>query len=343
MKIIIDAMGGDNAPAAVVKGAVDAQLEFGIDLVLVGREAEVRSELAKHGAAENAHIAVVNADSVIDMHDDPAMACRRKKDSSMTIALRLLADGEGDAMISAGSTGALLTGATLIVKRVHGIRRAAFAPVLPNGGKGVVLIDCGANVECTPEYLLQFGFMGSYYSHNILGCADPRVGLLNNGSEDTKGTALCKEAYALLKAAGDEGRLNFIGNVEGTDVFSGKVDVIVTDGYTGNILLKTVEGTAKFLMKNIKGILTSSLKTKLGALLIKKDFYALKKLFDVSEVGGTAFIGITKPVIKAHGSSDARAIRSAVRQAIDFTNMGVIEDIERNIEHMMLREEHPTE
>ena len=340
MKIILDAMGGDNAPQAVVKGAVDAQAEFGVDIILVGRKSDVNACLKDCGAENNPRIRVVNADEVIDMHDDPAHAVRRKKNSSMTVALNLLHDGEGDAAISAGSTGALLTGATLLVKRIRGIRRAAMAPVLPNGGKGAVLIDCGANVECTPEYLLQFAFMGSYYSHNILGCESPRVGLLNNGSEDTKGTELCKEAYTLLKAAGDEGRLDFIGNVEGTDVFSGKVDVIVTDGYTGNILLKSIEGTAKFLMKNIKGILMKSLKTKLGALLIKKDLGALKKLFDVSEVGGTAFIGITKPVIKAHGSSDARAIRSAVRQAIDFTNMGVIEDIERNIEHMMLREEH---
>ncbi len=343
MKIILDAMGGDNAPQAVVKGAVDAQAEFGVDIILVGRESDVNACLKDCGAENNPRIRVVNADEVIDMHDDPAHAVRRKKNSSMAVALNLLHDGEGDAAISAGSTGALLTGATLLVKRIRGIRRAAMAPVLPNGGKGAVLIDCGANVECTPEYLLQFAFMGSYYSHNILGCESPRVGLLNNGSEDTKGTELCKEAYALLKAAGDEGRLNFIGNVEGTDVFSGKVDVIVTDGYTGNILLKSIEGTAKFLMKNIKGILMKSLKTKLGALLIKKDLGALKKLFDVSEVGGTAFIGITKPVIKAHGSSDARAIRSAVRQAIDFTNMGVIEDIERNVEHMMLREEHESE
>ena len=336
MKIIIDAMGGDNAPAAVVKGAVDAQLEFGIDLVLVGREAEVRSELAKHGAAENAHIAVVNADSVIDMHDDPAMACRRKKDSSMTIALRLLADGEGDAMISAGSTGALLTGATLIVKRVHGIRRAAFAPVLPNGGKGVVLIDCGANVECTAEYLLQFGYMGSFYSESVLGVAKPRVGLLNNGSEDSKGTELCKAAYALLRTAREEGRLNFVGNVEGTDVFSGNVDVIVADGYSGNILLKTVEGTVKYLMANIKSALMGSFRSKVGAVLVKKNLRALKKMMDVSEVGGTAFLGIRKPVIKAHGSSDARAIRSAVKQAITFVDANVTASIEQNIEHMKL-------
>lgn len=339
MKIILDAMGGDNAPQAVVKGAADAQAEFGVDIILVGREQEVNACLAECGAQDNAHIRVVNADEVIDMHDDPAHAVRRKKNSSMAVALGMLHDGEADACVSAGSTGALLTGATLLVKRIRGIRRAAMAPVLPNGGKGVVLIDCGANVECTAEYLLQFGFMGSYYSRNILGCENPRVGLLNNGSEDTKGTALCKEAYALLKEAGEAGRLNFIGNVEGTDVFSGKVDVIVTDGYSGNILLKTIEGTAKFLMKNIKGIFLKNLKTKLGALLVKKDMGALKKLFDVSEVGGTAFIGITKPVIKAHGSSDARAIRSAVKQAIDFFNMGVIDDIERNIEYMMLRDE----
>lgn len=339
MKILIDAMGGDNAPQAIVQGALDAQKEFGVDIVLVGRENEVKACLTQLQAADNTHITVKNADEVIDMHDDPATAVRRKKNSSMAVTLEMLRNGEGDAAISAGSTGALLTGATLLVRRIKGIRRAAMAPVLPNGGKGVVLIDCGANVECTPEYLLQFGYMGSFYSRNILGCDNPRVGLLNNGSEDTKGTPLCKEAYALLKEAGDAGRLNFIGNVEGTDVFSGKVDVIVADGYSGNILLKTVEGTAKFMMKNVKQIMMKSAKTKLGALLLRKDLYGLKKLMDVSEVGGTAFIGITKPVIKAHGSSNARAIRSAVKQAIAFVNAGVTEDIEKNIDYMKLRGE----
>lgn len=339
MKILIDAMGGDNAPQAIVQGALDAQKEFGVDIVLVGRENEVKACLTQLQAADNTHITVKNADEVIDMHDDPATAVRRKKNSSMAVTLEMLRNGEGDAAISAGSTGALLTGATLLVRRIKGIRRAAMAPVLPNGGKGVVLIDCGANVECTPEYLLQFGYMGSFYSRSILGCDNPRVGLLNNGSEDTKGTPLCKEAYALLKEAGDAGRLNFIGNVEGTDVFSGKVDVIVADGYSGNILLKTVEGTAKFMMKNVKQIMMKSAKTKLGALLLKKDLYGLKMLMDVSEVGGTAFIGITKPVIKAHGSSNARAIRSAVKQAIAFVNAGVTEDIEKNIDYMKLRGE----
>ncbi len=337
MKIILDAMGGDNAPQAIVQGAVDAQAEFGVDLVLVGREAEIKACLEQCGAEQNEHISIVHAEEVVDMHDDPATAVRRKKDSSMAVALTMLRNGEGDAAISAGSTGALLTGATLLVRRIKGIRRAAMAPVLPNGGKGVVLIDCGANVECTPEYLLQFAYMGSFYSKSILGCENPRVGLLNNGSEDTKGTPLCKETYALLKSADAEGRLNFIGNVEGTDVFSGKVDVIVTDGYPGNILLKTVEGTAKFMMKNVKSILMKNAKTKIGALLLKNDLYGLKRMLDVSEVGGTAFIGITRPVIKAHGSSNARAIRSAVKQAIAFVNAGVTKDIEDNIEYMKLR------
>lgn len=339
MKIIIDAMGGDNAPDAIVKGAVDAQREFGVDIVLVGREAEVKRCLADCGATAGEHLAVQNADEVIDMHDDPSMAVRQKKNSSMAVALDLLHAGEGDAVISAGSTGALLTGATLKVKRIRGIRRAAMAPVLPNGGKGTVLIDCGANVDCTPEYLLQFGYMGSFYSSKVLGVKNPRVGLLSNGSEDTKGTALCKEAHALLREAGEAGRLNFIGNVEGTDVFAGKADVIVADGFSGNIMLKTAEGTIKFLMKNIKGCLTASFSAKLGALLVKKNLGKLKKMMDVSEVGGTAFLGIQRPVIKAHGSSDARAVRSAVKQAIAFVQSGFTAEIENNIAYMRLRSE----
>ena len=339
MKIIIDAMGGDNAPDAIVKGAVDAQREFGVDIVLVGREAEVRRCLADCGAEAGEQLAVRNADEVIDMHDDPSMAVRQKKNSSMAVALDLLHAGEGDAVISAGSTGALLTGATLKVKRIRGIRRAAMAPVLPNGGKGTVLIDCGANVDCTPEYLLQFGYMGSFYSSKVLGVENPRVGLLSNGSEDTKGTALCKEAHALLREAGEAGRLNFIGNVEGTDVFAGKADVIVADGFSGNIMLKTAEGTIKFLMKNIKGCLTASFSAKLGALLVKKNLGKLKKMMDVSEVGGTAFLGIQRPVIKAHGSSDARAVRSAVKQAIAFVQSGFTAEIENNIAYMRLRSE----
>ena len=340
MKIIIDAMGGDNAPLEIVKGALAGQKRWGVDVALTGDTVAILKALESCGQATLPKgLEIVHTTETVEMCDDPATVFRRKKDTSMGVALQMLRDGRGDAVVSAGSTGALLTGATLIVKRVRGLRRAAMAPLIPTSTGKAVLIDCGANAECTPEYLLQFGYMGSFYSRSILGCDNPRVGLLNNGSEDTKGTPLCKEAYALLKEAGDAGRLNFIGNVEGTDVFSGTVDVIVADGYSGNILLKTVEGTAKFMMKNLKQIMMKSAKTKLGALLLKKDLYGLKKLLDVSEVGGTAFIGITKPVIKAHGSSNARAIRSAVKQAIAFVNAGVTEDIEKNIDYMKLRGE----
>ena len=331
-------MSGDKAPGEIVRGAVDAQRELSAEIILVGQEDAVRACLSDCGASESEQLRICPASDVIDMHDDPSTAVRRKKDSSMAVALDLLRRGEGDAVVSAGNTGALLTGATLIVKRIRGIRRAAMAPVLPNGGAGALLIDCGANVECTPEYLLQFAFMGSLYSKNILGCVSPRVGLLSNGTEETKGTELCKAAHALLHAAGEAGRINFIGNVEGTDVFSGRVDVIVTDGFTGNVLLKTVEGTAKFLMKNLKETLTASPKAKLGAALVKNDLRGLKKLLDVNEVGGTAFLGIQKAVVKAHGSSDARAIRSAIRQAMQFCSAGVIGEIEANIEHMRLKE-----
>ncbi len=339
MKIIVDAMGGDNAPELIVKGAVNACREFGVELVLVGREEDVRRCLADCNAAGDERISVVNATEVITMEDDPSTATRRKKDASMTVALNMLRDGQGDAVISAGSTGALLTGATLIVKRVRGIRRAALAPVLPNGGKGVMLIDCGANVECTPEYLLQFAYMGSFYAEKIMGCENPRVALLNVGSEDTKGGEIQKQTHALLTAAKEAGRLNFIGNREGSDLLKGEVDVMVTDGFSGNVMLKTIEGAAKFMFGGVKNILYKSLKNKLAALVIKKDLYAFKSQMDVNEVGGTAMLGISRPVIKAHGSSDERAIRSAVRQAIRFVNAGVIQAIEENVDSMKINAE----
>lgn len=334
MKIIIDAMGGDNAPAEIVAGAVEAVDACDVDIVLVGREEAIRDCLKERGAAENPRISVVHASDVIDMHDDPSTAIRVKKEASMTVALRMLAAGEGDAVVSAGSTGALLTGATLIGRRIHGIRRAAMAPVLPNENCGVVLIDCGANVECTPEYLLQFAYMGSFYSKNILGCAQPKVGLLNIGTEDTKGGELQRNAYALLKEAGDAGRICFVGNVEAREVFSGDVDVLVTDGFSGNVLLKGIEGTALYLMKKMKQAMMRTTMSKIGALLVSKEVRKLKKLFDAGEVGGTAMLGISRAVIKAHGSSDAHAICSAVRQAKRFVESGVIQEIEKNIDFM---------
>lgn len=336
MRIIIDAMGGDNAPEEIVKGAVRAKRELGVDVTLVGIEERVRECLAAEGCDD---IDVVNATEIVTMEDDPSTAIRRKKDSSMAVALNLLRDGAGDAVVSAGSTGALLTGATLTVKRIRGIRRAALAPVLPAGEHGVMLIDCGANVECTAEYLLQFAFMGSFYARKLMGCETPRVGLLNVGTEDTKGGTLQHQAFALLKKAGDEGRINFVGNVEGTDVFAGKAEVVVTDGFTGNVLLKTTEGVIKFMMGALKGVFYKSTVNKLAAAVLKGDLKEMKKSMDVNEVGGTALIGISKPVVKAHGSSNAASIFAAVRQAIAFAGSGLISDINANIEYMKIKGE----
>ena len=331
MRVIVDAMGGDNAPQAPVLGAVRAKKELGVDVTLVGRKEEIAKYLGKEKGID-----IVDAREVVTMEDDPSTATRRKKDSSMSVALMLLKEGKGEAVVSAGSTGALLTGATLTVKRIRGIRRAALAPVIPNGGKGVMLIDCGANVECTSEYLLQFAYMGSFYMKNIMGIPSPKVGLLNNGTEESKGGELQKQSYALLKKAADEGRINFIGNVEGSAALTGAVDVLVTDGFTGNIMLKGSEGMIKFLMGQLKGVFLSSTKNKLAALALKGDFAKLKDMMDVNKVGGTAMLGISKPVIKAHGSSNDEAVFSAIRQAVAFARAGVIEEIERNIEYMRL-------
>ena len=339
MKIIVDAMGGDHAPLEIVKGALRAKKELGVELLLVGREEAIREILTQENA-EMTSIEIVDAREVISMEDDPSTATRRKKDSSMAVALNLLRDERGDAVVSAGSTGALLTGATLTVKRIKGIRRAALAPVLPAGEHGVMLIDCGANVECTAEYLLQFAYMGSFYAKKLMGCENPRVGLLNVGTEDTKGGELQHQTFALLKQAHEEGRINFIGNVEGTGVFNGSADVIVTDGFTGNVLLKGTEGVIKYMMKALKGVFYSSTKNKLAALVLKKDLAAMKKSMDVNEVGGTALVGISKPVIKAHGSSNAASIFAAIRQAKIFVESGIIADITENIEYMKLKTEN---
>ena len=339
MKIIVDAMGGDNAPQEIVKGALRAVQELGVDLVLVGQEEQIRACLPDEGSALSGKIEIVDAREVVTMEDDPSTATRRKKDSSMAVALRLLAEGKGDAVVSAGSTGALLTGATLTVKRIRGIRRAALAPVLPAGEHGVMLIDCGANVECTAEYLLQFACMGSFYAQKHMGDAAPRVGLLKVGTEDTKGGELQHQAFALLSKAHRAGQISFAGNIEGTDVFSGKVDVVVTDGFTGNVLLKTTEGVIKYMMHALKDVFYKSTPNKLAAAVLKKDLAAMKKALDVNEVGGTALIGISKPVIKAHGSSNEASFFAAIRQAKQFAESGIIADITANIDSMRLPHE----
>ena len=247
MKIIVDAMGGDNAPDVTVRGAALAAKEYGEDILLVGQPEAITAVLRAHGLENTEHLTIMPASDLVDMHDDPATVLRRKPDSSMAVAFKLLKAGEGDALVSAGNTGALLTGATLYGGRIKGIRRAALAPVLPCEGGEVMLCDAGANTECTAEMLLQFAFLASLYAEKNNGLKSPRVGLVNNGTEDTKGDPLRREAYALLKAAGDAGRLNFVGNVEGSQVPLGACDVAVCDGFMGNVLLKTVEGTAKFM------------------------------------------------------------------------------------------------
>lgn len=337
MKIIVDAMGGDNAPQAPVRGAIQAIRELGAEVILVGRGEEILEVIHGDGMAElPVGLEITHADQVVEMCDNPATAFKEKKNSSLTVGLNLLKEGVGDAFVSAGSTGALLSAATLVVKRIRGIRRAALAPVVPTGKGGAVLIDCGATAEGTPEFLLQFAFMGSYYAERVLGRPEPKVGLLNIGAEPSKGTGLQQEAYLLLKKAGEEGRINFVGNVEAREAVEGAVDVIVSDGYSGNIFLKTMEGAGLFLGREIKKMFLKNAKTKLAALLVKGELGEFKKLMSADEVGGTALIGISKPVIKAHGSSDAYAIRNAVRQAMNFCKAGIIEDIMENVEHMRL-------
>jgi len=296
MRIIIDAMGGDNAPMAIVQGAIDAAKEFGVDVILVGHGETILRCLNEIGLDNLPKgIEVAHADDVVTMEADPTNVMREHKESSMVIGLKMLADGQGDAFISAGNTGALLTAATLTVKRVRGVRRAAFGPVFPNKSGNMVLIDCGANVECTPEFLLQFGFMGSIYANRFLGIESPRVGLLNNGAEEHKGTPVHQEAYQLLKKAGEKGLLNFVGNVESRDAMLGAVDVLVADGFSGNIMLKAIEGTAMFMMSVIKGVFKETLLTKLAYLLCKGGMKGLKGMLDYRETGGTAMIGLNRP------------------------------------------------
>lgn len=333
MKIILDAMGGDNAPQAPVLGAIEAVKRYNADIILVGRGQEILEVLKKNGLDTLPEgVEIAHADEVVDMHDDPATVIHKRKNSSMIIGLKMLADGKGDAFVSAGSTGALLTGATLLVKRVRGIRRAAMAPAMPTkAGTKVIICDCGANAECTPEFLLQFGLVASAYSKFTLGVENPRVGLLNIGSEDSKGTQLQKDAYALLKDASDRGLLNFTGNVEARDVPLGAVDVVVCDGFSGNILIKSIEGTAMFMGSMLKRMFKKSLGSKLGYLLCKSGVQDMMKLLDYREIGGTQFLGIKKPVIKAHGSSDALAFRNAVKQAMTAAEGDFTAQLEKNL------------
>ena len=326
MRIAVDAFGGDNAPLEIIKGSAQAVKELGIEVVLVGNEEIIKNTIKEHGICDDG-FSYCHTDVVITMEDDPMTAVRSKKNSSMSLAMRLVKDGEADAVVSAGNSGALLTGATLIVKRIKGISRAAMAPVMPTDTGATMLIDSGANVECTPEYLLQFGVMGSIYMKETYHIDAPRVGLLNNGTEECKGTQLQLAAFQLLK----ESSLNFVGNIEARDIALGGCDVAVTDGFTGNIALKMYEGVGKMLSKNISDLFKKNVLGMIGALFVYKNLSKFKKKVDYKEHGGAPLLGVTKPVIKAHGSSDARAFKNAIRQAVQFSSSGLIEKITENL------------
>lgn len=321
MKILIDAMSGDHAPLEMIKGAGLARREFDHEILLVGDQ-NVISDVAVTNDISLDGIQIIHAPDVIDMEDRALAVVREKKDSSMSVGLKMVAGGEVDAFVSAGNTGALVTGATLIVRRHKGINRPAIASVLPLNNP-VLLMDSGANLNVTSDNLCQFAFMGAKYMEKIYGIERPRVGLLNNGTEYNKGNPLQIETYQMLSESG----LNFVGNIEGKTVPFDTVDVLVTDGYTGNIFLKSIEGMGKFMLELLKDVFYTNLATQMSALTMKEKIKKLKQRFDANEHGGAPILGIRTPVIKAHGSSDANAIKNAVRQAISFVETGINEDI----------------
>lgn len=335
MNIVIDAFGGDNAPLEVIKGAIDAHHDFGVDITLVGDEQKIK-DCAKNNNIDIEGLKIRHAATVIDVCEEPTEVIKGKKDCSMAVGMKMLADGEGDAFLSAGSTGALVVGATMIVKRIKGIKRPALATVLPTAGTPVMLLDSGANADCRPEMLVQFGIMGSAYMNKILGVSDPKVALANIGSEESKGRELELETYRQLSKA----PVNFVGNIEARQVPLGDADVVVTDGFTGNIMLKLYEGMGKFFSSELKNILTGGTKNKLAALMIMPSVKEFKKKVDYSEHGGAPLLGTAKPVIKAHGSSDAKAFYNAVRQAKMFTENGVIEEITASLAEIKRIAEH---
>lgn len=322
MKILIDAMSGDNAPLEILKGAEAAAKEFKEHTITLVGDENVISDIAVKNEINLSGIEIIHAASVISMEDSPLSVVRDKRDSSMSVGFKTLAKGEVDAFVSAGNTGALITGATIIVKRILGINRAAIASILPLSTP-VLLMDSGANLTVTSDNICQFAFMGAKYMEKIYGIDRPKIGQLNNGTEYNKGTTLQTESYQLLSDSG----LNFVGNVEAKEVPFGACDVLVTDGFTGNIFLKCIEGMGKFLMGTLKDVLTTNLVTKVSTLTMKDKIKDMKQRFDASEHGGAPILGICKPVIKAHGSSDAKAIKNAVRQAIFFVETKINDDI----------------
>lgn len=333
MKILIDVMGGDNAPQVPVEAAVKAANELGVHMVLIGDTDTINNELKKYTYPEE-NISIVNASEVISNHEEPAKAVRRKKDASVVVAANLLKKGEGDAMISMGSTGALLTAGLLIVGRIKGILRPVLAATLPTAQGPKLLADSGANTNCRPMNLVQFGVMGDIYMRNLFGMENPRVALISNGEEEGKGDDLTKKAYPLMKDA----PFNFIGNIEGRDIMEGNADVMVCDGFAGNIVLKTIEGMGSVINKKIKGIFKKNIITKIGALFVMGGIKEFKKSMDYREYGGAILLGCKKLVVKGHGSSDLKAAYSTIKQAKSFIDADVNGEIEEKLKLVAVEE-----
>ncbi len=323
MRVVVDAFGGDNAPLEIVKGASLASNEYSAEITLTGKKETIKKIISENGLKFYGELKIVDTDDVISMHDEPTSLVKAHSESSMALAFKELAENKADAFVSAGSTGAVVVGGTLIVKRIKGVKRPALGGIIPAPKGHYLMMDMGANAECRPEMLCQFGIMASAYLEGVEGKKNPEIGLLNIGTEDTKGGELQKEAYRLMQDA----PINFVGNIESREMPKGVCDAVITDGFTGNIALKLIEGTSSTLFSLIKEVFYKSLINKLAALVIKKDLGGLKKLMDSTEVGGAPLLGVKKTVIKAHGSSNAKAIKNAIGQAIKFTETGVIEKI----------------
>lgn len=343
MIILLDAMGGDNAPEANIRGAVDAIQEINSEVWLIGQEEVIKSKLKEiyNKTAEeiSPNLKIYNATETIEMEEIPTVAIKHKKDSSMVVGFNLLKEGKGDVFISAGNSGALLAGATLLVGRIKGVDRPALAGILPSYNKRLVLMDCGSNTNCKPINLLQFAQMSSIYIRDALKIDNPAIGLLNIGTEETKGNELIKESYQLLKEKSKELNINFIGNIEGRDAFSGKVDAIIADGFTGNIFLKTVEGMGKFVKTSLLESLTKNLFTKICTVPTLPAINRFKKVMDYKEYGGALFLGVKKPIVKAHGSSDEKLFKFTIKQAEQFVNNKTVEKLTEQFENENIKPE----
>ncbi len=323
MKIIVDAFGGDNAPLEIIKGALLAKEEYGVDIILTGMQDEIK-KTAEENNLDLTSVEIVNATQVITMDDEPNSVLKAKSDSSLAIGMKLLSEGYGDGLVSAGNSGSICVGATLIVKRIKGVKRPGFAPIMPHFNGGCfMLCDGGANIECRPEMLLQYAKMGSAYMEKVMKIKSPKIGLANVGTEEHKGNELQQNTFKLLK----ESRLNFIGNIEGRDIPEGVCDVVIADGFTGNIILKTYEGVAKSIMGEIKSLFSKNLKSKIAAGLVFSDLKRMKKDYDYNEYGGAPIMGCQKPVFKAHGSAKANTIKNAIRLTNDYIKSNVIKSI----------------